>query len=172
MRKIHITRLVTIVGAIAVSTAAFAADKKDNITDPATLQKFENVRVVNVAPVASKPAQSSDNMRAFIDPETGALRAPTAADFAQAAPAAAKSKSAGPAARSAATQSSESAGPVSIQHADGSTSVALDESFMSYSVARVGADGKVTEDCVTGKDKMEATLKAPVAKAGVDRHEK
>ena len=176
MRKIHITRLATIAGvtgALAVATTAFAGEP--NVTDPASLPKFENVRVVNVTPTAPRAAsatQSSEGMRAYIDADTKRLRQANPEELA--AGAVAKPFVAEPAAvqRSAAV-SVESTAPAEKTLDNGAIAVMLDESSMSYSVAQVASDGTVKQECVEGKAKADAALKAkPVAASGVDRHEK
>ena len=50
------------------------------------------------------------------------------------------------------------------QHADGSVSVALDERFESTSMARINADGTVSQACVESKKQAETFLKTDQSK--------
>jgi len=97
---------------------------------------------VNGAPQAAEAAAtdtSTAGMRVAVDPATGHVR-PMTADEAKALDALASVK-----ARRAAA-----AAPRPFKAASGATGVALDESHMVYSVATVGADGKIDMQCVTG----------------------
>ncbi len=89
-------------------------------------------------------------LQAFIDPATGALREATAEDLAKAA----------------------AAHPIPlrneadlhlIQHADGMKSVVLDGSFMSTSVARIDADGRLITGCVATREEYDAFFAATPA---------
>jgi hypothetical protein len=82
-------------------------------------------------------------MKAYRDPDTGKLRRPTADDLlAEAAAAPAPTV---PNVRVTTT-------------ADGRRSAQLDESFMSYSVVRRDASGKLDEQCVTGEQQALKAL--------------
>ena len=100
-------------------------------------------------PPASEPVKASAEadvvpaagMRVAIDPVTGMPRPLTAKEAAELDALAAKSRAAVPA---PAMQSFKARG--------GAVGVKLDESHMVYSVATVGADGKVRMECVTGAE--------------------
>ncbi|MBK8167169.1 MAG: hypothetical protein IPK64_14610 [bacterium] len=47
-----------------------------------------------------------------------------------------------------------------IEHADGSSSAVLDESFLSTSVAKMGPDGKVIIGCVQSREAFDAFFAA------------
>lgn len=59
-------------------------------------------------------------------------------------------------------------GLTAVHHEDGSVSVALQDRFQSVAVAKIGADGKVEEKCVTSvaeaKDFLKGDAKAKEAK--------
>ena len=100
-------------------------------------------------PPASEPAKAAAEadvvpgagMRVAIDPVTGMPRPLTAKEAAELDALAAKSRAAVPA---PAAQSFKARG--------GAVGLKLDPSHMVYSVATVGADGKVRMECVTGAD--------------------
>jgi len=179
MRKIHITRLATAVGlsgALAI-TSAFAADSKKaapqpvtaGVTDPASLPKFANARMINMAvPIATSSTQSLW-MRAYVDPTTGELRGPTQEDLAKGA--AAKSAKAAPAAARRSAVAAVAAPAVTVK-ANGARSAVLDEKFLSYSVVHVMPDGSISQECVDGLANAEKAMKAAATVMGVDRHEK
>jgi hypothetical protein len=186
MKILNITRAAitaSVAGVLAMTSLASAADKKAEaprataaVTDPASLMKFDHVRVINATPTqiaaASQPQKSTAGMKAFADPATGQLRAPTPEDLATLAAAeqSAQAKVAAPAAakRSAAPSQSLSAAPTL-----GRAAVALDDSYMSYAVAVVGKDGKVTQSCLENQPNDKAALAAAAeAAAEVNRHEK
>ena len=51
--------------------------------------------------------------------------------------------------------------PQALTHADGTVEQELDESTLSYSVARRNADGTVEMVCVHGKDAASKAMNAP-----------
>ena len=51
--------------------------------------------------------------------------------------------------------------PQALTHADGTVEQELDESTLSYSVARRNADGTVEMVCVQGKDAASKAMKVP-----------
>ena len=177
MRKIHITRLATVAGvtgAIAVAAIAFASGEKPAPqaavaapvakTQPGA--RFVTAPAEMIAKYDRVSTQSSAAVSAYIDPDTKQLRSATQAelDAAAAKPASGKSASFSNAAVTAA--------PVSVKLANGATAVVLDDSYLSYAVATIGADGKVKADCVEQQPNAKAALRAAAALKGVDRHEK
>lgn len=118
------------------------------------------VALAAVATLASPPAQAAAEagMRAARDAKTGQLRAPTAEES-KALDAAAKLRAAKGNARVGMV--SGKLDPQPIKHADGTVEQELDESTMSYSVARRNADGSIEMVCVQGKDAATKALKTP-----------
>lgn len=121
------------------------------------LMKFEHVRVVN-APIAATATQAPQaGMRAYIDADTGALRAPTGEELQAAS-----------AEQSAAQSRRLRAAPLTatMTPEGGGVGMALDESFMQYSVVVRQPDGSFGEVCVTGPDKAAEIVKnRPLIKA-------
>lgn len=171
MNKLNITRLAvgaSVTGALVVAAMSFASGAKSTqsaaaITDPASLPKFANVHVVNATPEQIAALQKSEGasgfavgQRAYVDPATKQLR-PALPEELAADAAAAKKVAAAPA--------------VVKVTAQGAKHAKLDESFMSYAVAHVEADGSVTQDCIENQPSEQAALQA-AASSGVDRHEK
>jgi len=177
MKIFNITRVATaasIAGALLV--AAFAQSSADNshqqtvatgMTDPSTLPVFEHVRVVNATPEQlAALAQTSGaseyvaGQRAYVDAETKKLRPAYPEELAAEAAAA----------RAAGTP--EAAAPVVTTTESGATGMTLDDSYMSYAVARKEPDGSVKQDCVENQPSEAAALNAAAATPGVDSHEK
>jgi hypothetical protein len=180
MKILNITRVATaagIAGALVVAAIAYASANKTpasqpitaNVTDPATLLKFEHARVVNATPeelaslareAASRP-ETSVGQRAYLDADTRQLRPAFPEELA---------------AEAAAARIAAAASPAPVLHettmANGVTRVVLDESSMSYAVARIESDGSVKSDCVTDQPSEKAALNAAVAAPGVDKNEK
>jgi hypothetical protein len=177
MKTFNITRIAaatSIAGALVV--AAIAHSSGDNstkqpvtagVTNPSTLPAFEHVRVVNATPEQLAALARSTNaseyvagQRAYIDAETRRLRPASAEELAAEAAAA----------RAAGTP--EAAAPVVTTTESGATGMTLDESYMSYAVARKEPDGSVKQDCVENQPSEAAALKTAAAAPGVDSHEK
>jgi hypothetical protein len=180
MKRINITHATAAfaVAAALAASAALAGDKTKRAAPvkapaAAAAQMFEHVRVERASPellaqiAAEQHQKVANGMRAYLD-SNGNLRAPTADDVAAEAAVVPLGKSAAPSA-AATSAAAETSAPESY-HADGSVSVVLDESSMSYSVATKSADGKVKEQCVTGQPNQQAALAA--ASKGGDRNEK
>jgi hypothetical protein len=179
MKKLNLTRFAmaaSVAGALVVAAIGFASSARPDkaqptaasFTDPATLPKFEHVRVVNATPaelasLAREAANRSEAMgqRAYLDAETRKLRAAFPDELA---------------AEAAAAKSAAAASPApALQEttmANGATRVVLDESSMTYAVARIESDGSVKSDCVTDQPSEKAALSAAVAAPGVDKNEK
>lgn len=126
------------------TSAAFAEDPAATSNDG--LMKFTNVRVIN-APSANAATEASTQagMRTYRDSATGQLRGPSPEEM-QAAAASA------PAPSSRMRQFASWHSGVGI---------ALDESFLQYSVVARNADGSLSEVCVEGADKADAINKNP-----------
>jgi len=181
MRKIHITRLATatgLAGALAVASIAMAADKKpaaQPTATAATTVKFEHVRVER-APAAyrfkSTDATAANGMRAFVDPASGTLRSPTAEDTLAlaSADAGAKAKVAGASSAKRSAVAAPAAAQVLLS-ARGGSRIKVDESLLSYSVARVAADGSIEQDCVVGTKAADAAMNS-ASSTGAHRHDK
>lgn len=100
-------------------------------------------------------AAGQDGMVVVRDPQTGALRAPTAAEAAALHRQSALQ-------RQAPAQRVESVGP------GGSRKVQLGKSALVYSVVTRGADGQLAEQCVNGDAAAHAALSHPTKEP---RHE-
>lgn len=119
------------------------------------------VAVVALAAMASAPALAAAEagMRAARDAKTGQVRAPTAEESKTLDAAAAKLRAAKGNARVG--MASGKLNPQEVTHADGAVEQELDESTLSYTVARRNADGTIEMVCVQGKDAATKALKAP-----------
>lgn len=117
--------------------------------------------VVALAAMASAPALAAADagMRAARDAQTGQVRAPTAEESKALDAAAAKVRAAKGNARVG--MASGKLNPQAVTYADGTVEQELDESTLSYSVARRNADGTIEMVCVQGKDAAGKALKAP-----------
>lgn len=169
MKRINITYLATAAGVASVlAIAAFAtAGKKAEapqpvaaVTEPSTLMKFENVRVVNATPeqLASiaREHRGTQGVMAWVDPASGVLRPATPEELA-----------AGAADEPAvATDLGET---YAVGDAHG---VSLDESHMAHAVVRIGADGKLEQSCVEDQPNEKAALAKFESAPEVDSHEK
>ena len=100
-----------------------------------------------IAPVA----QAADAQRVVRDPETGALRAPTAEEAA-----ALQNLTA----RRALQLRAAPAAPLQKFHASGARGVRLTDEFMSYSVMVRQADGTLAEQCFGSQAEADAAVKA------------
>jgi len=140
----HTARWLTLAG---LSAAAFAAHGSEPTTATNGVMTFPNVQVVASPAPAAIPAPAAQGaMRAFLDPVTGKLVQPSAEQ-------AAALEAASPA-RPAAASRLRSLAPVTtdIYPAQGGVGMMLDESQMSYFVARKEAGGKIATACVPGSE--------------------
>ncbi|MEO8062132.1 MAG: hypothetical protein ABI821_05225 [Pseudomonadota bacterium] len=176
MKKIHITRLATVAGvtgAIAVAALAFASGEKSAPQTVAAAPHFNTQFVGAPAKLVEIGDQSMQTtVLAFVDAETKQLRPATQAELNDSA---AKAAAAAPkvAARSSSFAAAPAAAaPASVQLANGSTMVVLDESYLSYAVATIGPDGKVKQACIEKQPNAEAALRTAVAMKGAVSNEK
>ena len=95
----------------------------------------------------SRRAPQQAGMRAFKDPETGLFREATPEDV----PSTAKAATVHPA-------------RVATANRSGGLSVMLDEGFMSNTVARKDAAGRINLQCVTGEDAATTAISGQAAK--------
>lgn len=123
----------------------------------------------------SAQAETESGMRVTRDAASGRLRAPTAEEnkALDAAGKGARGQQRRLAAEHTAGMVSGSASPQVRVRANGTKVVELDESTLSYSVARRGADGSTELYCVTGKDSADQVLqgKKIAAKANTAHQE-
>lgn len=159
MRKIHITRLATVAGALAIASVASAADP--SAATSKVKMHFTKPTPEMMAKYGNQAAAPQTGMRAFVDPSTGKLRDATQADLDESAAASA----------AAAKKTAKVAAPVAQKRGNG-TRVALDASYLSYAVATIGPDGKVKQECVEQQPDEKAALRTAAAQQGADRHEK
>ena len=169
MKRINITHLATaagVAGVLAIAAVATAGKQAEAprpaaaITNPSTLMKFENVRVVNATPeqlaMIAREQKSKSALTAWVDPASGVLRAATP-DELQA---------------DAATQPAVSESTARVLTAGNARGVTLDESSMAHAVVRINADGSLEEACVEGQPNEKTALAQFVNAPEVDRHEK
>jgi len=97
-------------------------------------------------------AQEQSGMVVVRDPQTGELRAPTAAESRALAP---QGPSAGISAKAAAPA------PALVTHPGGARQVRLGERSLVYSVVKRGPDGKLAEHCVQGEAAADKAVRAP-----------
>lgn len=91
-------------------------------------------------------AGAAAGLRAFVDPEHGGVRAPTAAEMAAVS------------ADLAAKLSRSSEGLTVVKHPDGRKSVDLQGRFQSVAVATIGADGRPRVACLQDAGEAAARL--------------
>jgi hypothetical protein len=118
----------------------------------------------------SAMADAPPGMRVARDPETGALRAPTAEELkALSAPATGRGAAKADLPRGLITGRIN---PPEIVHADGTIEQELDDSTVMYSVMRRGADGKLEMFCVPGKEAADQIVKGKKAVAHAAKEHK
>lgn len=96
-------------------------------------------------------APAGDRLVVVRDPETGMLRAPTAAEL---------EAMAARASRQAEVRIGAAAAPQQKAHASGARGVRLTDDFMSYAVVTRAADGRLVKQCVDGAQNIPAALDA------------
>jgi hypothetical protein len=139
------------------------------------LMTFPNVRVES-APAPVKAAKATKKattaaaaahqagVKAYIDPETGKLREPNAGDAEQASlNHLAPLFSGTPATVGTASTASTITEPVIIYGPGNTQSVVMGEDAMVFQVVHRGADGKLTQECVTGESHAKHALHSPKA---------
>lgn len=141
-------------------------EQKRSIAATQGASLFCRSATLTIAALASLPAlaeQSAPAVRVVKDPATGEMRAPSPQEAA-ALDGAAATKSSAALRRGLITGKMN---PQAVQHANGTVEQELDESSLSYSVAKRGADGAVETYCVTGADAATSLMKAtaPVGKS-------
>ncbi len=147
-------RWITCAGAIA-ATALAAAAVHAQVTQPNDpgVMSFPNVRVINKTPAAdqaSPGAPLSSGMRAYMDPETGALTEnPTPAHLEDLEVRETTGQIFG----------KKASGPApTFRTSGGAIRATLGDSFLMYSVARRAGDGDVEWACVPGDAKARDFL--------------
>jgi len=119
-------------------------------------------------PPANEPAQASAEaevapsagMRVAIDPATGMPRPLTAKEAAELDALTARSRA-----------TARPSGVRTFTARGGAIGAELDSSYMVYSVATVGADGKARMECVTGEDHADAAVHDHAHADGNDHEE-
>lgn len=96
-------------------------------------------------------SSAGDRLVVVRDPETGKLRAPTAADL---------EALGARASRQAEVRIGAAAAPLQKAHASGARGARLTDEFMSYSVVTRAADGRLVKQCVDGAQNVPAALNA------------
>jgi len=138
---------------LAAAPAAVAGDIAPSANG---LLQFPNVRIETATPQQQaqaarmgSPAQSG--MRAYKDPVSGELRDQTPEEMMESGAASAKA-------------ASFSAPRFSYTLASGATVMALDESFMSNAIASKDANGKVSFQCLDGRESVAQAITGKAAK--------
>jgi hypothetical protein len=117
------------------------------------------------------PAPPSAGVVVFIDPATGQIRQPEAAEIGTLSAPSASPQTAGGINAAAAAQRHTPDEHREFRGAGGAIGVKLGDDSLSYMVVSKTSDGKLAEDCVTGADaaaalvSKEATPKTPAAPA-------
>ena len=123
-------------------------------------RRFGVAAALAAAAVFTSPAayavDETPGMRVFKDPETGLLRAPTAAEAAALDAASNSMRAVRQAPRGLLTGK---VSPGSVTYADGTVSQELDEASLSYTVLKRNPDGTTETVCVTGTDAANAVMK-------------
>jgi hypothetical protein len=101
--------------------------------------------VVHTPPAA---AAGQQGMVVARDPQTGELHLPTAAQMKELA-------------AQRPTTLAPPAAPMVVKRADGTRQVRLGEKGLVYSVVTKGANGKLTEQCLSGEHAADAALSQP-----------
>jgi hypothetical protein len=146
-------------------------EKKETAVTGAATRCVRTAVVLAMGLVGASFAQAGDaspGLRVVKDPVTGELRAPTgeeAAALQSAAPVDARGASV--VRRGLATGKIN---PQRVTHANGMMSLELDESTLSYSVARRNADGTTDWVCVTGPEAAAAALAAKTTSKDAKEH--
>lgn len=129
-------------GALLLAAAQVAVAAPPALPHDGGLLRLHNVRIETagpsqaVAPARQGPAAGQAGLRAFIDPESGELRAQTPEEMMEAA------------AVKHAPMSSEAKSVFLTP--SGGIAAALDESHLSHAIVTRDAAGKVSMQCVTG----------------------
>lgn len=166
-----LSRTARITLAISVLTVAVGGARAQKADDPPRppqdskdATQAAGKKAEKAVPAASTPAAGAGGAMVFIDPATGKIVQPTAAQIGTLVP----SPTGDPASKPPV---------VMIQGPGGAVGIVLTPESFSYSVATRTADGKIAMDCVTG-DKAAAgrvpagespnTKDAPKAKGPLD----
>ena len=104
------------------------------------------------AAAQQQPSTAQSGMVVVRDPQTGELRAPTAAESRALAPQ-------GP----SASITAKATPPAAVTHPGGARQVRLGERSLVYSVVTRGPDGKLAEQCVQGAAAADKAVHAPAS---------
>jgi hypothetical protein len=118
------------------------------------------------AAVLHAPARASDGQEGLVvvrDPQTGQLRAPTAAER--------KALTSGPAASLRAQAPVSSLASQVVRNPDGSKKLKLGQRGLVFEVVTRTPEGKLTEQCVQGEEAAGNALKQPATHQQEPRHE-
>jgi len=144
-----------VAGLLAVAVPAGAEQQTAQPQAPQPQAPFAHASLWTGAALQGADLGAGDGMRAAIDPKTGELRQPSRAEVR----ALAAEESLRPARIFAAS---------SVELADGTVMMALDEELMSYSVARLDA-GRPSFTCVDGAVQADLQILSAPAAAGEEK---
>ena len=140
------------------------------------LMTFPNVRVEN-APVDTskqKPATGTavtSGMRAYMN-EEGQLTQATNADAAKLSNATPSAKLATAKSRTSSAATAADTGPQMTYAEDGSIEIMANEETMVFQTAHKDANGKVTQECVTGESNAKHALHSPARSKQESRNDR
>ena len=160
--------------AMAALATAFAAQAADQTSKPDGLMTFPHTYVIAQPPTAqsgaAQQATAPQGVKAFKDPVTGELTAPTADQAAALDAAAAAATAAAPAKLK---QKALKSAPATFALPQGGVGMQLDDSQMTYSVAHKDASGKIVEQCLPNKSAAMSALnpKRKATKRAASRQE-
>ena len=154
----RLSSLALCLGILMVLAGVITADEPTTApVDPNTTTAITEGAPVEETADPAIEAPRLDVMRVFLDPESGGLRPPTAAERR------AMNQKASGHLQNALSRSSE--GLVEEKRADGTVGIHLQGRFQTVSVARINADGDVVKDCAVSPETAAELLegKAPMA---------
>ena len=129
---------------------AHAAAAPPQLSSEGGLLLLPNVRVeASSQPIAGQGTRGQAGMKAYKDHETGKLRKATPEEQQEEA--------------QSAPRANDPAGASVVVSPGGRKSATLDESFMSYTVVRKGAGGRLDTMCVTGETQAQQALKGALS---------
>jgi hypothetical protein len=166
--QLHIGRTRLAIAMLAATVGAVAANAQPAPQTPANVAKAASTKDSDKATPKAAPAPPAGGMVVFIDPATGQIRQPEAAEIGTLSPP--PQNGVINAAPSAAQQRMPDVHR-EFRGAGGMIGVKLGDDSLSYMVVSKTPDGKLAEDCVTGGEAAAAavskgvTPKTPAAPA-------
>ncbi len=156
MQSLSLRRLslgtVALAAVAALGGVASAEEPAATAAPPAHLITVPHATLLSgPATLAGGDSGVGEGMRAAIDPVTGELRPPSAAQLRLLD------------AQSATLGLRTAAAPVQVERPDGTVMMALSAELMNYSIAEIGLDGTVSFRCVDGPTQADIDVYTPGA---------